>query len=126
MAYVYLIGAPFKTGGRGPHEFDCYGLVKHLIERDSGRCAPDYLSPTDSGATHALMIVSREFWHRLPGPKVGSMVMFKLGREVCHVGYVISQSSFIHAWEKSGGVTVERLSDWEKRIDGFYEYTEEA
>jgi cell wall-associated NlpC family hydrolase len=126
MTYSDLIGRPFRNGGRGPDEFDCYGLVKFLIERDTGRRVPDYVTPTDTGAVHALMIVSREFWTRLPGPKVGSMVFFKLGREVCHVGYMISHTLFIHAWEKSGGVTIERLSDWTKRIDGFYEYSEEA
>jgi cell wall-associated NlpC family hydrolase len=124
VTYSDLIGAPFRRGARGPDEFDCYGLVKFLIERATGREVPDYKSPTDTGATHALMITSREFWHRLPGQKVGSMVFFRIGREVCHVGYVISNGLFIHAWEPSGGVTVERLSEWEKRIDGFYEYIE--
>src|SRR5260370_11088666 len=126
MTYTHLIGTPFCNGARGPDQFDCYGLVKFLIESDTGHRIPDYESPDDSGRVHALMICSREFWVRLPGPKIGSMVMFKIGREVCHVGYVISNASFIHTWEKSGGVTIERLSDWAKRIDGFYEYTEEA
>jgi cell wall-associated NlpC family hydrolase len=90
ITYVDLIGTPFRRGARGPDEFDCYGLVKFLIERATGREVPDYQSPTDSGATHAL----------------------------------ISNGLFIHAWEPSGGVTIERLSEWEKRIDGFYEYIE--
>ena len=124
VTYTHLIGTPFRRGARGPDEFDCYGLVKFLIERATGREVPDYQSPTDSGTTHALMITSREFWHRLPGQQVGSMVFFRIGREVCHVGYVISNGLFIHAWEPSGGVTIERLSEWEKRIDGFYEYIE--
>jgi cell wall-associated NlpC family hydrolase len=124
VTYVDLLGAPFRKGGRGPDEFDCYGLVKYLIHRATGQVVPDYVTPDGTGATHALMITSREFWRRLPGPKVGSMIFFKIGREVCHVGYMISNGLFIHAWEPSGGVTVERLSQWEKRIDGFYEYIE--
>jgi cell wall-associated NlpC family hydrolase len=113
-------------GGRGPEKFDCYGLVKYLIQRDTGKHVPDYTSPDDTGRVIALMACSILFWKKLPGPRVGSMVMFRLGREVCHVGYVISNDLFIHAWEKTGGVTTERLADWTQRIVGFYEYIEEA
>jgi cell wall-associated NlpC family hydrolase len=126
VTYYDLIGLPFENGTRGPDKFDCYGLVKFLIERDTGQRVPDYESPEDSGRVHALMTCSILFWNQLPGPRVGSMVMFRLGREVCHVGYVISNDRFIHAWEKTGGVTTERLADWDKRIVGFYEYIEEA
>jgi cell wall-associated NlpC family hydrolase len=126
MPYADLIGAPFERGARGPDRFDCYGLVRFLIERETGQQVPDYESPEDSPRVHALMICSRMFWRELPAAKPGCVVMFKLGREVCHVGFVIGDGLFIHAWEKSGGVTVERLSHWERRIEGFYEYTEAA
>lgn len=26
-----LIGLPYKAGGRGPREFDCLGLVQHVV-----------------------------------------------------------------------------------------------
>jgi len=126
MNYADLIGQPFRRGGRGPVYFDCYGLVKFLIERETGQVVPDYITPDDSGRTHALMVCSRVFWRELPAARPGCVVMFKLGREVCHVGYMISHDKFIHAWEKTGGVTVERLADWERRIEGFYEYSEAA
>lgn len=126
MIYADLIGKPFKRGGRGPEHFDCYGLVKLLIERETGRVVPDYITPEDSARTHALMLCTERLWTRLPGPKPGCMVVFRLGREFCHVGYVVSHTLFIHAWEKTGGVTVERLADWDRRIEGFYEYNEAA
>ena len=129
MRYADLIGIPFKLGGRGPDCFDCfdcYGLVRFLIERHTGRVIPDYETPEDAGRVQALMAVERLFWHPLPAAVPGSVVLFRLGREACHVGYVLSHGLFIHAWEKSSGVTVERLALWERRIEGFYEYTEAA
>jgi cell wall-associated NlpC family hydrolase len=126
MSNTELIGVPFKRGGRGPDCFDCFGLIRFLIERDTGLKVPDYTTPDDSARVHALMISARMFWRELPGPKPGCVVGFRIGREVCHVGYVISNELFIHAWEPSGGVTIERLAQWQRRIEGFYEYTEAA
>ena len=117
-----LIGVPFERGGRGPHSFDCYGLCRYIIERDSGVKAPDYGAPADAAQIQALMVGSVCFWKRLDEPKEGCVVMFRTGRLITHVGIVISDSRFIHTWEHSGGVVTERLDPWKHRIVGFYEY----
>lgn len=117
-----LVGIPFERGGRGPASFDCYGLCRYIIERDSGIAVPDYGAPADQGAIQALMVGSAFFWKRLEQPKVGSIVMFKTGRFISHVGIVKTDYRFIHTWEQSGGVVIERLEHWKNRIVGFYEY----
>lgn len=122
LANSQLIGIPFKRGGRGPTSFDCYGLCRYIIERDSGIKAPDYESPEDTGVIQALMVGSATFWKRLEKPRVGCVVMFRTGRFITHVGIISSESHFIHTWEQSGGVVIERLQPWKHRIVGFYEY----
>jgi cell wall-associated NlpC family hydrolase len=42
-----LIGLPWKAGGRGPHEFDCWGLLVHVYREQFGVLLPDY--PIDPG-----------------------------------------------------------------------------
>jgi cell wall-associated NlpC family hydrolase len=124
VTYLSLIGAPYERGASGPGKFDCYGLVKFLTLRDTGRSVPDYETPEDQERVAAVIACSSLFWKRLDTPKPGCVVMFRIGRLTSHVGYVIEQGKFIHAWERSGGVAIERLSDWDrnKRIVGFYEY----
>ena len=59
-------------------------------------------------------------WNKIE-PKPGCAVLINVPGNM-HVGYVIDDSRFIHTWEESGGVTIERLSQWRGRIMGFYEY----
>ncbi|MNO07197.1 hypothetical protein D3C81_2292940 [compost metagenome] len=61
-------------------------------------------------------------WRKLPGAVEGSVVLLRIKGKACHIGYVLNAYQFIHAWEGSGGAVIERLTDWEKRIEGFYEY----
>ncbi|CAG9228904.1 C40 family peptidase [Burkholderia vietnamiensis] len=124
MTYTDFLGIPFELGGRGPDSFDCYGLVMHLTELATGKRPPDYGVSGDAARIGAMMACARVYWKKLDGPKPGCCVLFRMGRHINHCGYVIDANRFIHAWDKTGGVTIERLSDWEKskRIFGFYEY----
>jgi cell wall-associated NlpC family hydrolase len=115
-----LIGTPFAYGGRGPDQFDCYGLVKHLYERRGARL-PDYRSPSDQNRIGALMAGALTLWEpcdRVPG----AVVVFRIMGRVSHCGIVVDDDRFIHTWEGSGGVCIERLSEWEKRVHGFVRY----
>jgi len=122
MTNAELIGIPFERGGRGPDSFDCYGLCMHIIERDTGIKVPDYGAPEDQGRIQAVMVSSAMFWKPIDYPKPGALVMFRTGRFIAHVGIVITDCRFIHTWEDSGGVVIERLDQWKNRIVGFYEY----
>jgi cell wall-associated NlpC family hydrolase len=119
--WVDLIGVPFQYGGRGPEIFDCYGLVIEMYRR-RGRWLPDYRSPSDQAEIAALMgCASIGFRLRLE-PTPSSIVMLRVSGLACHVGYMLDEERFLHTWERSGGVVVERLENWRRRVTGFYDY----
>lgn len=121
VEYGDLIGAPFVYGGRGPAAFDCYGLVMELYRREHGVELPDFLSPTDQGTQAALGLIKLQQWEDVPC-QPGVMVAIRIGRLVSHCGYMIAPDRFLHAWEKTGGVTTQRLDVWHRNIIGYYRY----
>lgn len=114
-----LIGVPFSYGGRGPDSFDCYGLVRHLHAL-KGVDIPDYQSPSDGPRISAMMAGELRLWKEAP-LRVGATILFKVPGNM-HVGTYLGKDRFIHTWESSGGVVVERLSTWQRRVMGIYEY----
>lgn len=118
--YADLIGLPFSWKGRGPDRYDCYGLVAEL-ERRNGREVPDYESPTVMAEVHTLAVSSAQMWQACSlGP--GAVVLLRCGLAMTHVGMVLPFGKLIHSWERSGGVCVERLESWTRRISGSYTY----
>jgi cell wall-associated NlpC family hydrolase len=122
LSNAELIGIPFAYGGRGPDVFDCYGLVRYIVERDTGRTPPTLQSAEDPNVLHAMMTGQALFWKQLDGPRPGAVALIRIGRTVCHCAALISYTHLIHAWDRTGGVTIERLDQWKHRIVGFYEY----
>lgn len=118
-----VFGLPFGYGGRSLAQgfLDCYGVVKVMSERD-GRVLPERSVSEDHTLIHALMAGQMNAWRKLDRPVAGCTVLFRVKRVPSHIGYMLNEYEFIHAWEGSNGVVIERLSDWEKRIEGFYEY----
>lgn len=119
--YTDLIGKPFKYGGRGPEFYDCYGLVMELHKR-AGKTIPDVLSPSEQAKIASLVETEVPAWtacERAPG----AVLTMRIGRHVSHVALVISGTKFIHVWSQGAlGVAVERISEWERRIVGCYQY----
>jgi cell wall-associated NlpC family hydrolase len=123
-AYDDLIGVPFAWNGRGPDAFDCYGLVMHLFRTEQGVTLPDFgeSRPTTQAETALLMQNSLPRWTRLDGPERGCVVYMRIHGAGSHVGYVIDPRRFIHVWQDSGGVCIERLGDWQRRVVGYYRF----
>lgn len=130
--YADLIGAPFVWRGRGPNGFDCYGLVREMLVR-TGTPMPEQDTPPEMAAVASLVALEFAAGRWKPcGPRAGVMVLFHMpvvidGKRhlaTTHCGFMVNSFEFIHAWEQSGGVTVERLHDWERRVAGFYTYTD--
>jgi cell wall-associated NlpC family hydrolase len=115
-----LVGTPFAYGGRGPDTFDCYGLVRELHRRQ-GVLLPDYRSPSDRPHISALMMNQLQLWEPT-SPEPGAVVVIKILGRIAHCGIVLPADRFIHTWEGSGGVVVERLADWSQRIHDYYRY----
>jgi len=122
MNHIDLLGKPFKYGGRSLSDggLDCYGVVVEMGRRN-GQSYPERQFSESLSVNHALMACQMDEWERCE-PHPGCVVLIRIYKHPCHVGVVLDEYSFIHAWEGSGGVVVERLSEWEKRIEGFYRY----
>lgn len=116
-----LIGVPFKYGGRGPDTFDCYGLLMKLYKDEHGVDLPDIRSG-DNLHTIAAQMAGRLHLYEEVKKQPGTIILFKVRGMASHVGYYLGKDKFIHTWEQSGGVVIERLSTWDKRIIGFYKY----
>ncbi len=116
----YLIGVPFAYGGRGPESYDCYGLLMHLFKQDQGVDLPDYKSPSDGARISAIFTSELRLWERCE-LKEGAAVLFRVPGNI-HVGYCLGKDRFIHTWDRSNGVVIERLGDWKKRLMGVYRY----
>lgn len=134
--YSDLFGVKFAYGGRGPTEYDCYGLLIELHRR-LGQTIPDYRSPEAGPDIEALMGEESAakwkcFGHRDDYPdsnfppeifQPNRTIMFQIGRYGCHVGFIIRPRQFIHVWEGSGSVEVQPIHQgWKRRIIGVYEY----
>ena len=112
----------FKDGGRGPREFDCWGLASEVFRR-YGIAVPDYkISCEATPEVDAQMNAERPAWVRCEGePPVPSLVVFA-DRGMCsHVGVYIGDGRFIHAYEKTGiAITPMNHMFWRSRIEGIY------
>lgn len=122
MQYLDLLGKPFKYGGRSLEDggFDCYGVVVEMGRR-TGQQFPERQFSESLDVNHALMATQMDEWEPCEC-RPGAVALIRILRHPCHVAFVINDYQFIHAWEGSNGVVVERIEQWQKRIEGFYRY----
>lgn len=118
-----MINGRFKDGGRGPVEFDCWGLVREIYKR-YGIDLPDYtISCEDASRIGAEIEKNRPLWVRCEGEiPVPALVVIRYGSEWCnHTGVYIGNGRFIHIREKAG-VNIDRIDSiaWKNKIEGFY------
>ena len=122
LDYSKYIGIPFKYGGRDKNALDCYGLVMLLYKELHNIILPDMASPEYLKDIEDLMNVEKLNW--TPSPiEEGAVLIFNIKGYGSHVGYYIGEDKMIHTWEKTSGVTIERISfSWQNRILGSYKY----
>lgn len=117
--YEDLIGKPFEYGGRGPDKYDCYGLLREMFRR-AGKDVPDYHSPDNGPEIMAKVLEEQQNWTEVE-QQPGVAILIRL-RGNAHVAYMLPYGMFIHTWDRCGGVTVERMRDWENRVVAYYDY----
>ena len=116
--YTNYIGIPFKYGGRDRKALDCYGLYMLLSKELDGVQVPDVTSPDTLEVIADVVSVEKLKWREC-GLEEGALVLFSIKGYGAHVGYVTGPDTMIHTWEKTNGVTIERLSrGWTHRILG--------
>jgi cell wall-associated NlpC family hydrolase len=118
-----LIGTPFARGGRDPAvALDCYGLVMECYRRAHGVELLDYRSPNEAHTIAAVIASQLPLWRPVAEGEPGSVALFRVLTYGQHVGFVIEGDRFIHTWERSGGVLIERFSTWRQRCMGCYRH----
>jgi cell wall-associated NlpC family hydrolase len=122
--YGDLIGKPFKYGGRGPDEFDCYGLVSFLYEREKRIVLPAQQSFSDPSIINTIIDQKSTFFEPIPAIEPECLVTFRIFRNfISHIGMMINEYQFIHIMENRR-VVVDRIDDiaWNHRVGGFYRW----
>lgn len=124
LNYEDLLGKPFRYGGRGSDDYDCYGLAME-ISRRLGKELPDFCSPTEAGLIHQVYTEGKDLFKALDKPEPYCIVAFRIHpRYTSHMGVVLEDCNrFIHIL-KGTSVCIERLDSllWEKKISGFYKF----
>ena len=122
MKYLDLVGRKFKIDGRGPTEYDCYGLILELAKR-RGFFLPEQNTPEGIEMRMKMFeAISSEFTEPIDKIEPWAVVVFckgRLGR--LHVGTALQDCRrFIHADHK--GVRITRLNSiiWQRKIAGYY------
>jgi len=123
-----FLGKKFAWGGRGPDEYDCWGLC-YEISRQLGNPFPEHQSFKELELrTLAIAEGVREF-RKIDKPQPWCGVVFKAyGKYVNHMGIVLEDCRhFIHIREASE-VSIEKLNHpiWQRMLDGFYVYENQA
>lgn len=106
---VAYIGLPWEAGARGPRSFDCWGLVRHVLQTKYQRECPEYnlISPGDVAMSTQAMkraLARPSLWEEIPAPLDGCVVAMSHTDVMHHVGvYVQADSGLVlHAMDRQG------------------------
>ena len=109
--YLDLLGRPYKLHGRGPDEYDCYGLCMEVLKR-RGIALPQeiYLDTHESWAETVAHAKVTDFV-RLEKPRPFCIVTFIVAPPlVTHIGVVLEDCrKFINTRNKVN-VCIEKLN----------------
>ena len=114
-----LIGCKYKVHGRSKEEgFDCLGIDIEVLKRN-GIEIPDvnYDSPEQYESVFVAE-QSKVEYRKVERPCELAIIVFTVRGEPTHTGIYLGEGLFIHATK--GGVRVEPLHRWEKRVEGYY------
>lgn len=102
------IGLPYRHNGRGPEAFDCWGLVRLVLQLQFGIEVPsyDWLSPEQCTTSKDLRVVAslmdeyRKDWIDLGKSQVGIVegdiaLLLRFGMP-CHVGIICGKDWMLH------------------------------
>lgn len=127
------IGLEFKSKGRGPDRFDCWGLVIAIYQEQFNIKLPSYVdSYTDAGNARDisnLLIVADERlnWISISkgSERISDLILLRMKREPMHIGLILTKNTFIHIHSGIGSV-IQRYDGlvWERRVIGFYRHVD--
>ncbi len=120
-----LIGKPFSYGGRGPGEYDCYGLCMEVYRR-LGRRLPEFGAAVQPHVIDAMIGEASQFFRKIDAPAPHCLVTFMVRPPyTSHIGVVLDDRiRFIHV-SRTIRTCIERMDSplWQRRVTGYYEWT---
>jgi cell wall-associated NlpC family hydrolase len=132
-AYSEFLVVPYRHMGRTLKGWDCYGLYRFVLAARMGRVVGSFDDAYQNNGTkeaddsiHAVLKTGEaRGWQRIErGQEVeGDGIVFTLGGEPMHCGYVISPGTMLHCM-RGRGTCIERYDNpmWTKRIEGLYRW----
>lgn len=113
----YLLRIRYVDGGRGPAEYDCWGLVREARHAHCGkRLLPSWgeirnTQPKEFTKAYQIEAENMEVCE----PEHGAVAAVFIGKLCVHVGLVVEVGGRLHAIEinKGRGVNFSRLVDFE-------------
>ncbi|PSU05435.1 hypothetical protein C9I92_21860 [Photobacterium ganghwense] len=137
-----LLTKPYLRGARGENGYyDCYGLLMELYRR-MGVEAPNYKTPETPRQMASSAAVWKQSWEPVLS-KAGyptikscdptdsntyalvpySTLLLRVAGEDCHTAMLLPKMQFIHTWQGSGMVVVDRLLSpvWRNKVVGVYQ-----
>lgn len=125
-AAAYL-GRPYRSHGRTPEGWDCWGCFGYLRAELFGRPVASWAEVygvrdlKEPARISALIGERLGAWRRVQA-RAGAGVLMTLYGYPAHVGLMLSQTEFIHVLDGCA-TAIARVSDlrWKHRIEGFYD-----
>ena len=119
-----LVGKPFDPVGYGPEKFSCYGLLYEVYKRYGIELPITNISVTACRQVSMKEIQEQlKHWEPIFIPEVPCAVLIRSTNPdfADHVGVYIGNGKMLHITITRCAV-VDRVSEWENKIIGFYRY----
>jgi len=106
------IGKPYAVLGRGPDEFDCWGLVMHFYEKEWGVKLPN--QPVEASDIIEVLkafkvSTAHKDWMPTETPVQGSVVVAGRNRFFSHAGVYIEGGHVLHTTKEAGASCVQSI-----------------
>jgi hypothetical protein len=108
-----LIGKPWVSGACGPDAFDCWGLLRHVLNHRRGFALPQYQGIDEIGPEGMMKTAEAEAlrWERLATPEHFACVAMARNARISHVGLWLDEAGggVFHSF-RGGGVVFQSIA----------------
>jgi len=119
----------YKLGARGLIEGDCFNLLLVFYKDELGVKLKDYTENYTEdwylNSNHFIDLAKKWGFSRVPIPKFGDVILFKIGNYVRHCGVVSDDNNFEFIHTGADGTFKNNFitdRQWASRIFGFYRH----
>lgn len=128
------VGLPYRDKGRGPDAWDCWGLVRQVLDDVFHVALPDYADAYSAAADRDSVAAAveaglREGWRRVETPCEGDLLILRIAGRPWHCAVMVGERLFLHCPppDLKGRQLlscIERLDSphWARRIEGYYRH----